>query len=148
MITNQLGSSGGSAVQTVVNLGTSLSGVVTCNLGQGTDFVGTQTGNVTLQFSNFPGAPDVVAPTVRLVQGGAGGFTIKVPGAIWATQPIWNTNAGGVNLITIYSDDQGAHLFAYLETAAAYEPQRPGLVAGCDLAAIAASGNPATSTIR
>lgn len=117
-------SSGGAG--NVVALG-SISGTTTCNLASGTCFTGTLTGNVTINFSNWPASPALTEPLLILTQDGTGGRTITITGVIWeptGSPPTFNTAAGSVNVIPLSSPDQGTHLYG--SGASASVPTGPG----------------------
>lgn len=108
-----INSSGGGASANVVNLG-NITGTVTCNLASGTCFTGTLTGNVTINFSNWPASPALTEPLLILTQDGTGGHSITITGVVWepaGAPPTFNTAAGNVNVIPLSSPDQGTHLY-------------------------------------
>lgn len=117
------GGGGGASAGTVVALG-DISGTIVCDLSLGVCFTGTQTGDVTVNFTNWPASPALTEPLLIFNQG-TGGFTITIAGVTWepyGTGPTWDTTAGDVNVIPLSSPDQGSHIYGSTGAAPAVDP--------------------------
>jgi hypothetical protein len=86
----------------VVALG-SVTGTVTVDLAAGNVFTATATGNITLAFSNPPGANQTQVAYLRLTNGGA--FTVTYPaGTKYASGTAPTLTASGTDLLAIFFD--------------------------------------------
>lgn len=98
----------------VVALG-SVSGAVNCDLSAGAVFTATLTGDCTFSFTNWPSGSVLAEPVLIAQQDGTGGHAIGVsPTPVWTPSgpPEFSTAPGSLSVLSLWSPDNGVHVYA------------------------------------